>query len=166
MNNGERIAVVDLPIPVSSAKELADGQRLLTKARRIYVDDRDVLKALPIYVKAAEAGNLDAFREMCEIFDEDGGSSIQDEMLQALEGAFFPHEPTDKDIEFVKDLSTSEIGDIAEDDVRKLLHVAQYYHVLETCAESTIEWIRNSDDASNDDSWMFPDGHDDGESSD
>lgn len=166
MNNEEIIAVVDLPIPELDATEISAGQRLLSKAQFIHEDERNVLKALPIYVKAAEAGNIDAFREICEIVQESSGETIQDEMLQALQGTLSPHRPTERDLEFVNEQSLSQIDEISEDDVRKLLHIAQYYHVLGSCAESIIEWIRNGDDAISDDSWMFPDGHDDGESMD
>lgn len=166
MNNEERIAVVDLPIPELDANEISVGQRLLAKAQSIHEDERNVLKALPTYVKAAEAGNLEAFRAICEIMEEESGSNIQDEMLQTLQGTVFPHKPMEKDLDFVRELSSSAIDDLPEDDLKKLLHVAKYYGILPSSVESTIEWIRNCDDAISDDGWMFPDGHDDGESID
>lgn len=165
--NSERVAVVDLPIPELGAKEMALGQRLLARAEFIYVDERDVLKALPAYVKAAESGNIDAFKAIDTILYEEGDTSVQAEMLQALQSVFVPHKATEKDIEFVKGHSSSKIGELPESDVRKLLHIAQYYyHVLEDCVAGTMECKRNLDDAINDDTWIFPDGHDDGEASD
>ena len=160
MNNEERIAVVDLPIPKLGANEISAGQRLLAKAQFFHEDERNVLKVLPLYVKAAQAGNLEAFRAICEIMVEESGSTIQDEMLQALQGTVFPQEPMEKDLEFVRERSSSSIDDLPEDDLKKLLHLANHYEILQRSVESTIEWIQNCNDAINDDDWMFPDGHD------
>ena len=165
-NNSSPISAVDLPIPTLSAKDLSDGQRLLARARCIQEDERDALKALSTYMRAARKGNVEAFRKVGKMLEEIGGSSLQDEMDFALQGAFFPHKVSEKDLEFVKQLSSSGIDAIQESDVAKLLHIANYYDVLESCEESIAETLRDSADAVSDSDWMFPEGHDDGEAID
>ena len=167
MSNEPQMAVVDMPIPELTTDAVTTGKRLLTKARRIHIEDRDVLKALPIYAKAAAAGNVDAFMELSEILEEEGGGdAIQVEMVHALQGAVFPHKVAERDIEFVNNFLYSNLKDMSMPDVKKLLHIAQYYDILQKCVEGPIEWIQNCNDAMNDNSWMFPDGHDDGEAID
>ena len=163
----QRIAVVDMPISELTAAEVADGQRLLAKAKLIYVEERDVLRSLPVYAKAAAAGNVDAFMELSEIFEEEGnGDAIQIEMVHVLQRVVFPHRVAERDIEFVKNFLCSKIKDMSMLDVKKLLHIAQYYDILQDCVEGQMEWIQNCNDAINDDGGMFPDGHDDGEAID
>ena len=167
MNAETPIPIVDIPMPELTTAEVADGQRLLAKARLIYVEERDLLRALPVYAKAAAAGNVDAFMELSEIFEEEGGGdAIQIEMSQVLQRGISPHRVAEKDIEFVKNFLYSKLKDMSMLDVKKLLHVAQYYDILEDCVEGPMEWIQNCNDAINDDSWMFPDWHDDGEAID
>ena len=125
------------------------------------------MKALPIYAKAAAAGNVDALMELSEILEEEGGGdAIQVEMAQALRGTVLPHKAMEKDIEFVNNYLYSKLKDMSMSDVKKLLHIAQYYDILQDCIEGPMEWIRNYNDAMSDDSWIFPDGHDDGEAID
>jgi hypothetical protein len=167
MSNEPQIAVVDMPIPELTTDAVTTGKQLLTKAKRIYADEEDISKALPIYAKAATAGNVEAFMELSEILEEEGGGdAIQVEMAHALQGAVFPHKVAERDIEFVNNFLYSHLKDMSMPDVKKLLHIAQYYDILQKCVEGPIEWIQNYNDAMNDDSWMFPDGHDDGEAID
>ena len=167
MNSETPIPVVDMPIPELTPDAMVVGKQLLTKAKWIYVDEEDILKALPIYAKAATAGNVEAFMELREILEEEGGGdAIQVEMVHALQGTVFPHKVAERDIEFVNNFLCSNLKDMAMPDVKKLLHIAQYYDILQKCVEGPIEWIQNYNDAMNDDSWMFPDGHDDGEAID
>ena len=166
MINEPQIAVVDMPIPELTTDAVITGKQLLTKARRIHVEDRDLLEALPIYAKAAAAGNVDAFMELSEILEEEGGDTIQVEMVHALQGAVFPHKVAGRDIEYENNFLHSNLKDMSMPDVKKLLHIAQYYDILQKCVEGSIESIQNYNDELNDDSGMFPDGHDDGEAID
>ena len=167
MSNEPQIAVVDMPIPELTTDAVASGKQLLTKARRIHVEDRDLLEALPIYAKAADAGNVDAFMELSETLEEEGdGNAIQVEMIHALQGVVCPHKAAGRDIEFVNNFLHSNLEDMSMPDVKKLLHIAQYYDILQKCVEGSLESIQNYNDELNDDSGMFPDGHDDGEAID
>ena len=155
-----------MPIPALTTDAVITGKQLLTKARRIHVEDRDLLEALPIYAKAAAAGNVDAFVELSEILEEEGGDTIQVEMVHALQGAVFPHKVAGRDIEYVNNFLHSNLKDMSMPDVKRLLHIAQYYDILQKCVDGPIEQIENYNDAMNDNRWMFPDGHDDGEAID
>lgn len=136
------------------------NQRLRLQAEELVGED--LPKAIETYGKAAATGDVLAMRELVRI-GENNAVYIQDEIVAALE------KKTDvlkDDFDFVRSLSHEKCEAISDSDLVRLLEIARRHDVLESSVESQAEWIRNFEDTVNDPEWMFPDGHDDGESVD
>ena len=140
--------------------EIEKCQRLRLQAEEFVGED--LSGATETYGKAAAMGDVLAMRELVRI-GEDNAAYIQDEIVAALEkkGDVSPN-----DIDFVGTLSHKKCEAISDSDLARLLEIARRHDVLESSVESLAEWMRNFEDAVNDPEWMFPDGHDDGESVD
>ena len=139
-----------------------DLLRLRLKARDLEEERHDLPDAVEAYGKAAAMGDPVAMREILRI-GEENGAYIQDEIINGLT----PKEDiSEGDLDFVKLLSRKKCEAIQDSDLVRLLEIARRHDVLGPSVESLAEWIRNFEDAVNDPGWMFPDGHDDGESID
>lgn len=139
-----------------------DLLRLRLKARDLEEERHDLPGAVETYGKAAAMGDPVAMREILKI-GEENAAYIQDEIINVLT----PKEDiSEGDLDFVKLLSHKKSEAISDSDLARLLEIARRHDVLGSSIESLAEWIRNFEDAVNDPEWMFPDGHDDGESVD
>ena len=140
--------------------DVAKGRRLRLQAEELVGED--LPRAIETYGKAAAMGDVLAMRELVRT-GEDNAAYIQDEIVAALERK--TDVPKD-DFDFVRALSHEKCEAIQDSDLVRMQKIARRHNVLGSSVESLAEWIRNFEDTVNDPEWMFPDGHDDGESVD
>lgn len=136
--------------------------QLRLEAQELEEEFHDLPGAVEAYGKAAAMGDLAAMKEILRI-GEENAAYIQDEIVNVL---VRKEKISEDDLDFVKVLSLKRCEEIPDGDVVRLLDIACKYCALDEGVESLSEWLRNSDDAMRDPEWIFPDGHDDGESID
>lgn len=135
-----------------------ESRRLRIQAGELIGED--LPKAIETYGRAAAMGDVLAMRELVRI-GEENAAYIQDEIVEGLEKST---DVRKDDIDFARALSHKKHNEIPDADLVRLLEIARRHEVLDLSVESIAEWIRNFEDAVNDPEWMFPEGHDDGES--
>ena len=157
-------AVIDTPLlPMSEADNTACAM-IRRRAEELEWESHNLVEATREYARAAAKGSVQAFKEIVRIAEDDG-SPIQDEIVRALEEHWNKEHIANADVEFVKSKTGIRPEGLLVDDLAKILHVAIHYDVLNDTVQSLVDSLVEARDAM-DPEWMFPNGHDDGESVD
>lgn len=156
--------VINMPMSKMSTADFAACATIRRKAEELEWEDKDLIEALHEYLKAAAKGDELAFKEIVRIGKE-CNEPVQGAILQVMEDrndeGCIPRE----DVEFVKAKADVFADEMTEDDLAKLLQIVIHYDILDESVQPLLDLLHAAKDAM-DTAWMFPDGHDDGESSD
>lgn len=145
------------PLKAGTAKKI---ERLLKRAENAS-EEENLLKVVKLYGEAAVLGSVPALERLIELEEETGNpivSYINDELSLVV--------MNDADRTFMQDCARKQFSDLQQDDVAKILQVANGHEVTHLAVERVINCLQDAYEALNDSAWMCPDGHDDGESID